>query len=70
MIDNYSGQEDTGLTEALEKSHAEKERILKVRSQRLFWTVIIGMSGIALLGWFDWRVGVGVFLLLVADSRK
>lgn len=71
MIDNYQGQENSGLADAMEKWKEEKEearRTIKIRLWVSLFAIAIGTAGLACIAWFDWRISLGMFLVSWSEN--
>jgi hypothetical protein len=62
MIDNFSGHQDSGLAEAMEKWKEEREGVARERARREIYAIICAVGSTAMIAWFDLRLAVAVVL--------
>lgn len=77
MKDNFTEVPDTKLSESIAKWHEEHAALEELAAQERkvqFWmqlsSGVIGVAGFGLLAWFDWRLGLGSFLVLWSENIR
>lgn len=69
MIDNYAGEDICGSFEAdMLKAKEEDLRALRMRRTMLRISAVIQLLGLSLIAWFDWRLAIGVFILMWGEN--